>query len=790
VVANGRDLSFDFLAPAGASIAGTPFSRAEGRLRVTDDRVITENLHLERGDTSVTVTGQIWWKPHVQIAVEGAEALVDGRRFWIDDPGELSYREHVLMTPGLRVKTPRGEFQVSGDWDTKSHDLNIVCRVDDLDYSVFFPPEEPPSLLIGSASGEFSLAGAAPLLDANADLLLRGIGWERGEFDSLSVVFRMQDRRIDVERLSVWLGRGNLDVAGSLVLPRPLYRTLEALAVGPDLDPAEMHWDLSVTTTDMNLKRWFTFFAPPVRPSGELNLTLDVQGTSAQPRLHFAGRGEKMVWHGFVADRVEFGGGLETGTLSLERFQVWQDEALVEVTGTAPLDLSLTPLAWEFPEREMNLSLVANPGDLGNLKLTPWVSEAEGGVDAEVRIYGTPHRVLMDGEATVATGTLWPQDRDEVLTEVAASIRFEGDLVKVENARAWMERGTVTAQGTYRLGAMEEDSYELIILADKAVVRQEGEYAAMVSGRLTLTPLRAKDGRIYPYAEGKVFAHRVEYAGSLQPQDVGRFEPPSLLYQVRVEAPSKILVRTEGTEGELGGELTARQDVDGRSVLGELEILRGSYKFFLKDFRVQEGTLLWDTPTTLLPVMDITAETAESFYLIVAEITGRPDEPVIRLTAYRDGVDAGLPQDAIHHLIAAGAIGLDPSTAGVRVPGEEELGGIGTEQRVLVGAGQLFTDPLEREIARQLGIGTDIELSTEGAGQDAQARLGVRSYVTPELTVQVRQGLGSFLDQDVSREYRLRRALFLRGEVARRQTKGRKSIVEEYNLDLRFRHEY
>jgi hypothetical protein len=371
------------------------------------------------------------------------------------------------------------------------------------------------------------------------------------------------------------------------------------------------------------------------------------------------------------------------------------------------------------------------------------------------------------------------------------------NLLTIDHATGTLGGGKVRAEGTYRLWVAETEAYALILSGDRAVVRDEGLYAARVSGTLTLRPLRAKDGRIYPYAEGSLYVHRLEYAGSLEPQDLATFRPQPILYQVSIEAPSQVLVRNEQVDAELGGELQVRQDVDMRSVLGELEILRGRYQLFFEQFRITEGTITWSDPYTIIPVMDVTAEATVPPYVIVVRLNGRADEPVVESSALLlDGrADAGLTESEVFQVLAAGSVGLGARTLGFGT-GQNGSATSSTSSEALVtgvAAGTtLLGGRIEREVLRRVGLVDEFDIDS-GSGESGNfaLTLGVRKWLTPALSVAYRQGLSQNFEQDVAVEYRLRRAIFLRAGYARRQTTSLATgLAQEYNLDLKVRHEY
>jgi translocation and assembly module TamB len=435
----------------------------------------------------------------------------------------------------------------------------------------------------------------------------------------------------------------------------------------------------------------------------------------------------------------------------------------------------------------MNLHVRTSTGSLESLGLTPWVDEATGGLEAELRIRGTPQSPLLWGWARTADGRIRPAGREEVLENVRVGLRFEGNLVTIEEARATMGGGAVTATGTYRLHAGETETYEVLIHADQAVVRGGGVYAARASGDLRVVPVRAEDGAVYPFATGTLLVQRAEYAGTLKPQDIAQFTRPSVLYDVTITAPGKVFIINEEANAELAGEVTVRQTPTRRIVLGELEIVRGWYTVFLERFRITEGRLWWTDPETLLPEMDVTAETLQGGYLITVNVTGRADAPALTFAAQSlEGGPVDLSQDDIVLLLAQGALGL----AGT-LPGGEDVSGNrrALEEGLSVGT-SLLGGPIERELTRRLGI-DEFQLSTgAGAGEDLGAQVSLRKWVLPQLSFIVRQGLGRTFDQDLAVEYRLRRSLLVRGGMRNQQEGPSSTVNQVYNLDLRLRLEY
>ena len=201
---------------------------------------------------------------------------------------------------------------------------------------------------------------------------------------------------------------------------------------------------------------------------------------------------------------------------------------------------------------------------------------------------------------------------------------------------------------------------------------------------------------------------------------------------------------TEDVDAELGGEqITVHQDVDKQSIFGRMEIFRCSYQFFQRTFKTTRGELIWEKADSRLPEMDIYAETFVAPLEIGVDLSGPVDEPVVDFSAFHDGVEIDLTQDEILRHLAVGSLGLSEAT--LNNIGDSETIGPETSERVAVATSQFFLGPLERELARQIGFVDEVDLETEGELGEFVPTVGVRKWVTPELSVQYRQGLSGDL---------------------------------------------
>jgi len=783
----GRDVELDFIAPDPFTVYGKHVSFGSGLVHVTETSVDMDRLVLARGDTTLTITGRLQWEPHVMLDMESASVGLGAKQFTLREPARLDIDGSRLSTPGLTVVTPRGTVDAAGSYDRDVGDMAVRLGLHDLvpDSLGLTGPDFP--LHVGHADGSLDLRGTIPVIDGAGDLRLTDVAWGTDvHIDTLNTRLSVDGRTINVDSVHARRGRGVLDASGRVRMGAPLYDVFEAEVFGPDLDPDSTLWNLSATVSDIVLDDWLGFMPNVQRPRGTLDGRLQVAGTSAHPEVGVEAALRGLVWRQYRADSILVAVHDADSAAVFQSLEIWERGQPVRLKGSLPVELAFKPMRFAVGREGLDVQVGADLGALQALKLTPWVDEAEGSFTGTLKATGDPRRPLLSGEIRVQADRVAIRGRDEVLEDVEGLVVADGHLIKIPAASARLGGGLVTAQGTYRLFASELDSYEMHIQAKKAVVRERNRYAARVDADLTLRPTLGSDGRIYPFAEGKVVADRVEYVGTLQPRDIQEFRPQPILYDVDIEAPGRIFVDTEDVRAELSATVNVSQDVATRVIQGEVDVLSGTYRLFLRRFNIVAGTLTWQDPTTQLPYVDLTAETYEGKYLISVTVTGRVDETVLQFAA-RDresGEDSALSEQEILRYLAVGAV--DPTTA------SDDLPGAG-----LVRGSMYFLGDVERALLDRIGFIDEIQINPEYRGSSGDqgggfdVRFEVRKWLTPELSLRYEQGLNRFYGQAIGLEYRLRRALILRAEsVQGRERPNETSVTQEYNLDLKLRHEY
>jgi autotransporter translocation and assembly factor TamB len=394
------------------------------------------------------------------------------------------------------------------------------------------------------------------------------------------------------------------------------------------------------------------------------------------------------------------------------------------------------------------------------------VVDAAGKVNGVVELSGTLRAPLYRGSVDVSGGRLRLRGREETLVDLSGRLELDGDRIQFANAVGGDGgEGRLTANGTLTLRDGRLVGYDVAVELQHFAVGLSGEYHGELSGAITLK--RSAAGGL-PVFTGGILVHRLDYLREVGRRRGDEAGPSSWVGRFDVDLPGKAWIRNADLEVELRGQVTYERNVSGRTVLGQLETVRGRYTLFGHTFRITSGEILFTDPDDVDPELNVTAETRIPEARIFATITGRASDRQVVLTSDPDFDQASL------------WMMLVPS---------------GTGEVTSFVAMTPFVSDLERTIFREIP-GLSVSLEERISEPGAQPTLGVRAgtYLGSEVFFSAYQGLAESSEQDVSLEYELGRRFFLKGSVVRRGViepgGAGEDIEQEYNLDLNMRWEW
>ncbi|HAS6243419.1 autotransporter assembly complex protein TamB [Vibrio vulnificus] len=267
---------------------------------------------------------------------------------------------------------------------------------------------------------------------------------------------------------------------------------------------------------------------------------------------------------------------------------------------------------------------------------------------------------------------------------------------------------------------------------------------AKVTGSLALPWGRIVVEELPPSAVS-VSKDQVLLNDQLEPIDKSSSMPFNVETDINISIGDDFKLAAFGLEGGLKGQLNVTQKDKGPFILGEVNIVDGTYRSFGQDLLIKEGKVLMNGPADQ-PYVAIKAirnpENTQDDVIAGVKVTGPATEPSITIFS-----EPAMPQaNALSYLLRGQDI-------------DGESGGGNAMTTALIGLSLAKSGKVVGEIGQAFGV-QDLQLDTAGSGEDSQVT--VSGYIMPGL--QVKYGVGIFKPLgEFTVRYRLMKDLYLEG---------------------------
>jgi translocation and assembly module TamB len=394
------------------------------------------------------------------------------------------------------------------------------------------------------------------------------------------------------------------------------------------------------------------------RVAGAGELSLRIAGASASPTVEMRAG----LWNARVGEfRIplfEVLARYSDRQLALKG-GLWRDTAqVVTVSGTLPIDLSLTRVEDRLPDGPLSIRARSDSVDLAALgTLTDLVRETSGRLTADFQLRGSFEAPRLTGSVEIADGSFSLPALGARYRGIDARLDFADDRVRVTRARL-VAGGRLDVSGTVRLARLSRPELDLVLESRGFEAFDIRDFGAVTgSGSLTLRgpALGATlSGRLVVDAGFLAFADLVEkrivnlddpefravvdsnlaVAAGLAPGAHVVFLDSLRIEGLTVVMGPDVWLRSTEANIQLAGEFQVDKAVENRAeryrLDGTLSATRGTYRLVLgptsKEFRVTRGTVRFFGTPDLNPDLDIAAEhtvrTAQGGELVVRAIIG------------------------------------------------------------------------------------------------------------------------------------------------------------------------
>lgn len=441
--------------------------------------------------------------------------------------------------------------------------------------------------------------------------------------------------------------------------------------------------------------------------------------------------------------------------------------ARLNVAGQAPLGMGA-------------LALRAN-GALDLTLLDPILTangrRARGRLTLDGTVGGTTSAPQVAGTAQLAGGEIQDFTQGLRITDITATVRGEGDTVRIVSLTGRAGPGTISASGTIGVTApglpvnltlqaqnarpLSTDTLQLTADANLTVRGQvQGDMQA--AGRILI---READIRIPSGLPPSIVTLNVIRPG--QKRTTPPAGPaPSIGLDLVVDAPNQIFVRGRGVDAELSGQLRIRGSASKPQVGGGFELRRGAVSLAGTNLSFNHGKVGFDGTGPggkIDPTLDFVAESSTTSVTATLTIGGYASSPTIKLTS-----TPPLPQDEVlaYLLFRRSLKEIGPFQIASIAASLAELTGVG-------GGGS----PLD---SIRNGLGLD-RLSVGGNSTGSGAALEAGRYVANGVYLGAKQGAGGDAGTGATLQIDITRGLKLETDVG--SGKGGNSVGLTYQYE-------
>jgi translocation and assembly module TamB len=318
-------------------------------------------------------------------------------------------------------------------------------------------------------------------------------------------------------------------------------------------------------------------------------------------------------------------------------------------------DLSAHGTASLMGNRDLDL---AAEGHL-NLQLIQTLNSdftSSGMVDVAMTVTGPASDPLLQGQANVSHGSIAYLDLPSGLSDMNGSLVFNKNRLQIENLTAHSGGGTLTLTG-------EATTYAGQINFDFRAQAQDVRlrYPAGVSSTAN-ADLRFSGTRESSTLSGDVMVTKLaitpgfDFAAYASSGRQSVVVPPatSPLYRVKLDvhvvtAPD-LQMQTAIARLSGAADLRLRGTAAKPAVLGRVEVLEGEINFNGAKYHLERGEVMFQSPVSIQPALDLQATTRVRDYDITVSVNGEADKPLS--VKYRS--DPPLPEADIVALLAVG----------------------------------------------------------------------------------------------------------------------------------------
>lgn len=488
-----------------------------------------------------------------------------------------------------------------------------------------------------------------------------------------------------------------------------------------------------VSLIDVDLEIWSGFLRMAGDLSGMLTGTIALSGTLENPHVKTEFTFRDGAVGGVRLKEASGTAGYRNNRAAVDLRLVQSHGREAVANGQFPLDLSSSGPGDLFPPGPVDLSLKSAGVDLNFLPhVFPAVQDAQGTLAVDLKVKGTPKRLLKSGWLTLRHGKARIVPLNTDFDQAEADLKFDGNRIVLDRFETGGKKTRVTLTAEVALDGFDVERYDLTLNANEFEAVDLASLKATLNAHLQLKgDLEAGqlDGRVALSRAVLRLSDFIEY-----PTDVGWMSSPlfeNLVSDVRVSASRNVWIRDRELNVEISGDVDLVKDKEGIRLYGSLDSRQGRYEFQNTSFAIDRGEINFRGSADINPDLYIIATrrirlVSNENAVISVVVGGTLLEPSISLES--DTTPAMDESDILSYLL----IGRPADDVSGLMSGEGGSGSRLEGQAAVLVLG-VAANQLKRSIGRRLNLDVveiDLGLGTSATRVRAGKYFGSRFFVS------------------------------------------------------------
>lgn len=422
--------------------------------------------------------------------------------------------------------------------------------------------------------------------------------------------------------------------------------------------------DLKIDRTDLTPLQ---SFLPELPLTGLLSGTanLDASAASARGSFGFTLTGVRADSGTTLLDpnlTISVAGDIEDNTMSLSGGMRLENVVDVDFSGILPVDIDVAPYGIDLIESEPVFGEIAWKGDIGMV----WPAfdlinhDLSGSLDMKLILGGTLQKPDIDGAVDFKNGRYESTQTGFVATDIDLTAKVNDRRFVIERLTAGDgSNGTLDIDGFVDILPDFSIEAEANLTLDKARLVRRPRLNVMASSTLKFRKnastaelvgdVSVDNADVGAWANGGPTIIELDvreingngrYANRQEIQTGNHLGPITL--DINFRAPGKLFIRSYGLDSEWSSTLKMTGSSQAPIFAGSATLIRGTFDFSGKRFRLVRGGLTFPTDGSNDPILDISAEHQLPDLTAILAISGTASSPILEVSS-----TPALPQDEI-----------------------------------------------------------------------------------------------------------------------------------------------